>query len=434
MGIVTKVVIIFVSLIFESSECRASSHHPHTLLGTPDLIQVRGYPAEVHHVTTRDGYILQLHRIPRGRTPAPRACTHHTHFRTLKPKGTGWMQLKWFKNVLDGANARRCHPTQDRRRVVLLMHGVLSSSDDFVLNDPHQALAFVMADAGYDVWLGNARGNTYSRRHVRLSPDQPDFWDFSWDEIAQYDLPDMLSYIRNATRTPKLDYVGHSMGTTVFFAMMNYYPHINGWIRKMVAMAPSAYIHNIFFGYRLLSVFSHIIGGGSGKYETGRLSEETKTLLAGLCSPGALTRKVCLKVIALVAGPSRHEIDKDYLPVIVAHTPAGVATRILTHYSQLILARKFQAFDYGATRNLAEYGTLTPRQYSLERVTVPVGLFWSQDDWINTPKDVKQIADELPRVALNYRIPLRGFNHLDFLWSENARRLVYLPLMKFLKV
>ncbi|RXG54876.1 Gastric triacylglycerol lipase, partial [Armadillidium vulgare] len=33
---------------------------------TPEIIQSFGYPAEVHHVTTEDGYILELHRIPYG--------------------------------------------------------------------------------------------------------------------------------------------------------------------------------------------------------------------------------------------------------------------------------------------------------------------------------------------------------------------------------
>ncbi|XP_037777860.1 gastric triacylglycerol lipase-like [Penaeus monodon] len=431
MGLLTGLVIITVILILVSCDCCAL--HPHTLLNTPELIRVRGYPAEVHHVTTRDGYVLQIHRIPRGLTPTARPCARRTHFRTHESKGARWILLEWLNKVYSRENASRCDSARGKRPVVLLMHGVLSSSDDFVLNDPHQALAFMLADAGYDVWLGNARGNTYSRRHVRLSPDQPEFWDFSWDEIAQYDLPDMLAYIRNTTRAPTLDYVGHSMGTTVFFAMMNYYPHINGWIRKMVAMAPSAYIHNIFAGYRLLSIFNQIVGGSASKFETGRLSVEMKTSLANLCSPDALTRGVCLKIIGLVAGPSRHAIERDYLPVIVAHTPAGVATRVLAHYSQLILAQRFQAFDHGPTRNLEKYGSPTPRQYSLKRVTVPVGLFWSQDDWINTPRDVAQIAKELPRVMLNYKVPLRGFNHLDFLWSEDARRLVYIPLMKFLK-
>jgi len=76
--------------------------------------------------------------------------------------------------------------------VVFLQHGVLASSESFVLlgND---SSAFRLADKGYDVWMGNSRGNVYSRKHSSLDPDDDNdhstFWDFSFFEMAKYDLP-----------------------------------------------------------------------------------------------------------------------------------------------------------------------------------------------------------------------------------------------------
>jgi len=38
-----------------------------------------------------------------------------------------------------------------------------------------------------------------------------DFWDFSWDELAKYDLPAHVDYIKKITGVKKLGaYIGHS--------------------------------------------------------------------------------------------------------------------------------------------------------------------------------------------------------------------------------
>lgn len=65
------------------------------------------------------------------------------------------------------------------------------------------SLATTLLHSGYDVWLGNNRGNIYSRFHQELDPDvdKAKFFDFSFYEFAKYDLPAIIGGILNRTET-----------------------------------------------------------------------------------------------------------------------------------------------------------------------------------------------------------------------------------------
>jgi lysosomal acid lipase/cholesteryl ester hydrolase len=176
---------------------------------------------ETHKVTTEDGYILTHHRIPNGKNAAP-----------APPEG---------------------------RPVVWLQHGLLSSSADWLLNNRDKALAYRLADQGYDVWLGNARGNTYSKEHVSLDVKSKEFWAFSWHEMGKYDLPANFDYVLNLTGKPDLYYAGHSMGTTMFFVSMSVRPEYNSKIRLMNALAPVSYTEHMLSPISLISPFCYQI-------------------------------------------------------------------------------------------------------------------------------------------------------------------------------
>lgn len=71
------------------------------------------------------------------------------------------------------------------------------------------APAFYFANKGFDVWVGNSRGNFYSRNHISLDPNSKQFWEFSFDEMSEFDLPAAFEYIGNMTNQ-KINYIGHS--------------------------------------------------------------------------------------------------------------------------------------------------------------------------------------------------------------------------------
>jgi pimeloyl-ACP methyl ester carboxylesterase len=79
---------------------------------------------------------------------------------------------------------------EGRGKPVFLQHGLFSDADTWCLVK-EKSLAYVLADAGYDVWLGNNRGNKYSRENTKFDPksDAAKFFDYSFFELGKYDAP-----------------------------------------------------------------------------------------------------------------------------------------------------------------------------------------------------------------------------------------------------
>ena len=116
----------------------------------------------------------------------------------------------------------------------------MMSSDVFLCTThAERSVALRLADAGYDVWLGNNRGNKYSRKHISLAPHDAAFWNFGIDEYAMHDIPDSIAYILEATGESSVSYVGFSQGTAQAFAALSINPKLNRKINVFVALAPA---------------------------------------------------------------------------------------------------------------------------------------------------------------------------------------------------
>lgn len=104
-----------------------------------------------------------------------------------------------------------------------------------------------MADAGYDVWMGNARGTTYSRKHTSLNPDIDEelFWKFSLHEIGTLDVSAMIDYVTKTTKQEKIYYIGHSQGTTVSYVLVSEKPEYNDKLKVIISLAPLAYMQHM---------------------------------------------------------------------------------------------------------------------------------------------------------------------------------------------
>merc|ERR1719341_1291085 len=150
------------------------------------------------------------------------------------------------------------------------------------------------------------------------------------------------------------------------------------------------------------------------------------------CAPEVITAGLCEELLFLIAGADPAEFNPDYLPVILAHTPAGTSVHTVNHYAQLVKSKVFGMYDYGKLGNLAHYGQNTPPQYNLSLVTPPTALFWGENDYLADPQDVAKLIDELPNLVLNHDVEWPEFNHLDFIWARHAKELVYDYVLDFL--
>ena len=95
-----------------------------------------------------------------------------------------------------------------------MMHGLEGDMMQWVLNEADKANAFILSNAGYDVWMGNNRGTRYSKAHLTLSPEDKAYWDYYQMEMGLSDVPAFIDFILGKTGLENLSYVGHSQGTT----------------------------------------------------------------------------------------------------------------------------------------------------------------------------------------------------------------------------
>lgn len=111
----------------------------------------------------------------------------------------------------------------------------------WTVSDADVAPPFVLAEQGYDVWLGNNRGTRYSMNHMTLDPKSAEFWRFSQEELGLGDLPAFIDYILDKTGQEKLTYIGHSMGTTQMFVAGSLNPdYFREKVNLFVGLGPIA--------------------------------------------------------------------------------------------------------------------------------------------------------------------------------------------------
>lgn len=363
---------------------------PEVHMNISEIIRRWGYPAEEHQVLTEDGYILGVNRIPQG--------------------------LKH---------------TAGPRPAVLLQHGLLAAGSNWITNPPNCSLGYVLADAGYDVWLGNSRGNTWSRKHQTLSPDQDDFWRFSHDELALKDLPAVVDHILKVTGQDQIYYVGHSQGTTIAFIAFSTLPELANKIKLFVGLAPVATVAFTGSPMTKLSVLPEfLIWELFGRRDFLPQSHMIEWLAEHVCAKHVLS-ELCGNLFFILCGFDEKNLNMSRTPVYTTHVPAGTSVQNMVHWAQAVHGGKLMAFDFGVAGNIKHYNQSTPPQYHVQDMKVPTALFSGGQDTLADPKDVAVLLTQVSDLVFHQHID--HWEHLDFIWGLDAPEVMFPSILKLLQ-
>ncbi|XP_063163900.1 lipase member M-like [Candoia aspera] len=366
--------------------------NPEAYMNISEIIRHKGYQAEEYDIVTSDGYILTLNRIPYD---------------------------------------RKQHWNLSGKPAVLLQHGFVLEGRIWVANMPNQSLGFMLADAGYDVWIGNNRGNSWSRKHQHLSTKQDQYHAYSFDEMARYDLPAMISFIVEKTRNSKIHLVGYSQGATQGLIALSSMPHVAEKIRMFHALAPATTIKNSQSPItKLLFLADDVIKGLLGRRDFCPRSEILRKKVIRMCS-SKIYSKLCSWGLSVIGGFNQKNLNLSRMDVYMSYCPDSTSIQTLLHWGQIHKTGQFRAFDYG-NGNMERYNQDEPPSYNLEHITVPTSIWYAENDWLVNPDNVKALIDQLRSVV--YKTGLSDWNHIDFIWGLDAHKRVYSPLIELISL
>ncbi|MDW8307634.1 MAG: alpha/beta fold hydrolase [Leptospiraceae bacterium] len=107
-----------------------------------------------------------------------------------------------------------------KRFPVLLCHGLLANRNYFKIKE-EKSLAYLLAQAGYDVWLMDLRG--------RADAGSPSYffgkfrYNYGIDEYIRHDADAAIAYVLEKTKSNKLNWIGHSLGGVVGYSRAGSY-------------------------------------------------------------------------------------------------------------------------------------------------------------------------------------------------------------------
>lgn len=305
------------------------------------------------------------------------------------------------------------------------------------MSEEHRCLVFTLVENGYDVWLGNNRGNKYSKKSTQYSPASNAFWNFSMDDFAFHDIPDTIEYVLGTTGQPSLSYIGFSQGTAQAFATLSIHPTLNEKVDVFIALAPAMSPPGLANGIvaSLVKTSPEVLFLAFGR----RSILSSATMWQAILYPPLFIKFIDLS-LRFLFGWHTQNITPHQKLAAYPHLYSFSSTKSVVHWFQIIRNGTFQVFRPSSTFypyidiHYQMYDDEVQGPFSMSdgsryykvakfptrNIKTPIVLVYGGSDSL---VDIDVMLKELPRHTVSHEIP--KYEHLDLLWASDVDKLVF---------
>jgi len=285
--------------------------------------------------------------------------------------------------------------------IILLQHPLWFSSLHFILKGK-ESIVYKLLINGYDVWLGNNRGNEFTKQY-----NNNKIYNWSFQDMGYLDLTQIIKYINNNACNNQnnngIIYIGISQGSMQFISLMSTYIEYQKYIKHSIWITPpiSFELNNILLYYiiKVLAllpnwfiVFFTRIGA-----------------IFGRILPFSIAW-ICTKLCATLMGFLRLYDSMKYNEVSrlrLKYLPSGFITKtMLAHFRELSIKESI-IFD----RN-------NNKIFNISNIKIPISIIIGEHDCCcNVVKTIGYAHNKLKSYLKNLII-IPKMSHLDVIWSD----------------
>lgn len=292
---------------------------------------------------------------------------------------------------------------------VLLCHGLLANRNYFKVKE-EKSLAITLAKSGYDVWLMDLRG--------RKDAGSPGYffgkytYNYGIDEYIQYDADAAIRYVLKKTNSPKLNWVGHSLGGIIGYSRAGSYQdsRLNTLVTMGSPMRVAPLDASIMFLYRMQGAMVLI-----------PVLPVRPLFLFGQITPAFLRRPFERVLI--------------YLPNTEPGTDSLLVSEVVTNISKKEVYQIIDSVNHGGF--VSRDKKINYRQ-DLVKITQPVLVIGGRRDNLADPLTIRDAYELLSSKEKHLFIAskLEGlqedYGHTDLLVGKNAHEEIFPIILQFL--